>query len=52
MSECHQSLDIMSFETTAVEEEIKDRLAQGEVQGRNVKDWKVLDRTKVARLRG
>ena len=41
-----------TFETTAVEEEIKDRIAQGDVgQGcRNA--WKVLDRIKIVRIKG
>lgn len=39
-------------ETTAVEEEIKDRIAQGEVQGRDVEYWKVLDRIKIVRIKG
>ena len=37
---------------TAVEEEIKDRIAQGEVQGRDVEYWKVLDRIKIVRIKG
>ena len=41
-----------TFETTAVEEEIKDRIAQGEVQGRDVEYWKVLDRIKIVRIKG
>lgn len=40
------------FETTAVEEEIKDRIAQGDVQGRDVEYWKVLDRIKIVRIKG
>jgi translation initiation factor 5A len=39
-------------ETPAVEEEIKDRIAQGEVQGRDVEYWKVLDRIKIVRIKG
>jgi hypothetical protein len=35
-----------TFETTAVENEIKERIAQGEVQGSEVEYWKVLDRIK------
>jgi translation initiation factor 5A len=41
-----------TFETTAIEEEIKDRIAQGEVQGRDVEYWKVLDRIKIVRIKG
>jgi translation initiation factor 5A len=41
-----------TFETTAVEEEIKDRIAQGDVQGRDVEYWKVLDRIKIVRIKG
>jgi translation initiation factor 5A len=40
-----------TFETTAIEEEIKDRIAQGEVQGRDVEYWKVLDRIKIVRIK-
>jgi translation initiation factor 5A len=40
------------FETTAVEEEIKDRIAQEDVQGRDVEYWKVLDRIKIVRIKG
>ena len=43
---------IVKNETTAVEEEIKDRIAQGEVQGRDVEYWKVLDRIKIVRIKG
>src|SRR2546425_13265808 len=32
------------FETTAVEDEIKDKIQQGEVKGQEVEYWKVLDR--------
>jgi translation initiation factor 5A len=39
------------LETTAVEEEIKDRITQGEVQGRDVEYWKVLDRIKIVRIK-
>jgi translation initiation factor 5A len=42
----------MKNETTAIEEEIKDRIAQGEVQGREVEYWKVLDRIKIVRIKG
>jgi translation initiation factor 5A len=42
----------MKNETTAIEEEIKDRIAQGEVQGRDVEYWKVLDRIKIVRIKG
>jgi translation initiation factor 5A len=41
-----------TFETTAVEEEIKDRILQGDVQGRDVEYWKVLDRIKIVRIKG
>ncbi len=42
----------MKNETTAIEEAIKDRIAQGEVQGRDVEYWKVLDRIKIVRIKG
>ena len=42
----------MKNETTTIEEEIKDRIAQGEVQGRDVEYWKVLDRIKIVRIKG
>jgi len=42
----------MKNEMTAIEEEIKDRIAQGEVQGRDVEYWKVLDRIKIVRIKG
>lgn len=42
----------MNNEKTAIEEEIKDRIAQGEVQGRDVEYWKVLDRIKIVRIKG
>lgn len=42
----------MKNETAAIEEEIKDRIAQGEVQGRDVEYWKVLDRIKIVRIKG
>jgi translation initiation factor 5A len=45
-------LGIVKNETTAVEEEINDRIAQGEVQGRDVEYWKVLDRIKIVRIKG
>src|ERR671916_2125996 len=38
------------LQKTAVEEEIKDRIAQSEVQGRDVEYWKVLDRIKIVRI--
>ena len=41
-----------TFETTAVEEDIKDRIAQGDVQGRDVEYRKVLDRIKIVRIKG
>jgi hypothetical protein len=41
-----------TFETTAVENEIKERIAQGEVQGSEVEYWKVLDRIKIVRIKG
>ena len=41
-----------TFETTAVEDQIKERIAQGEVQGREVEYWKVLDRIKIVRIKG
>jgi translation initiation factor 5A len=40
-----------TFETTAVEEDIKDRIAQGDVQGRDVEYWKVLDGIKIMRIK-
>jgi translation initiation factor 5A len=40
------------FETTAVEKEIKDRIAQGDIHGRDVEYWKVLDRIKIVRIKG
>ena len=42
----------MKNETTTIEEEIKDRIPQGEVQGRDVEYWKVLDRIKIVRIKG
>ena len=42
----------MKNKKTAIEEEIKDRIAQGEVQGRDVEYWKVLDRIKIVRIKG
>ncbi len=50
-----QIMDLETFETfdtTAVEDEIKERLAQGDVQGREVEYWKVLDRIKIVRVKG
>jgi hypothetical protein len=44
--------ELRKNETPAVEEEIKDRIAQGEVQGRDVEYWKVLDRIKIVRIKG
>jgi translation initiation factor 5A len=41
-----------TFETAAVEDQIKERIAQGEVHGREVEYWKVLDRIKIARIKG
>ena len=41
-----------TFETTAVEHEIKDQLAQIDIQGREVEYWKVLDRIKITRVKG
>jgi hypothetical protein len=38
--------------TAAVEDQIKERIAQGEVHGREVEYWKVLDRIKIARIKG
>lgn len=40
-----------TFETTAVDEEIKEKL-QGDVNGREVEYWKVLDRIKIVRVKG
>jgi hypothetical protein len=42
----------MKNETTAIKEEIKDRIAQREIQGRDVEYWKVLDRIKIMRIKG
>lgn len=39
------------FETTSVEDEIKDKL-QDSVQGREVEYWKVMDRIKIVRVKG
>lgn len=50
-----QIMDLETFEifdTTDVEDEIKERLAQGDVQGREVEYWKVLDRIKIVRVKG
>ena len=41
-----------TFETTAVDEEIKDQLSHGEIQGREVEYWKVLERIKIVRVKG
>ena len=41
-----------TFETTAVEHEIRERIVQGDVQGREVEYWKVLDRIKIVRIKG
>jgi translation initiation factor 5A len=41
-----------TFETTAVEDEIKERIAQGDIQGREVEYWKVLERIKIVRVKG
>ena len=43
---------VETFETTAVEDQIKERIVQGEVQGREVEYWKVLDRIKIVRIKG
>lgn len=40
-----------TFETSAVDEEIKEKL-QGDVNGREVEYWKVLDRIKIVRVKG
>jgi translation initiation factor 5A len=34
-----------------VEDEIRDKLAQGDIQGREVEYWKVLDRIKIVRVK-
>ncbi|HKX81751.1 MAG TPA: translation initiation factor IF-5A [Nitrososphaera sp.] len=50
-----QIMDLETFETfdtTAVEDEIKEKLAQGDIQGREVEYWKVLDRIKIVRVKG
>ena len=50
-----QIMDLETFETfdtTDVEDEIKERLAQGDVHGREVEYWKVLDRIKIVRVKG
>jgi translation initiation factor 5A len=42
-----------TFETTAVEDEIREPLAQqDDIQGREVEYWKVLDRIKIVRIKG
>lgn len=43
---------VETFETTAVEDEIKERIAQRDIEGREVKYWKVLDRIKIVRIKG
>jgi hypothetical protein len=35
-----------------VEDEIKEKLAENEIQGREVEYWKVLDRIKIVRVKG
>ncbi len=40
------------FETSAVEDEIREKLQQSEIQGREVEYWKVLDRIKIVRVKG
>jgi len=40
-----------TFETSSVEDEIRDKLAQGDIQGREVEYWKVLDRIKIVRVK-
>jgi hypothetical protein len=49
---CQKKSGNMKKETTGIEEEIKDRIALGEVQGRDVEYWKVLDRNKIVRIKG
>jgi translation initiation factor 5A len=41
-----------TFETSSVEDEIKEKLAENEIQGREVEYWKVLDRIKIVRVKG
>jgi translation initiation factor 5A len=43
---------LKAHKTAAVEDQIKERIAQGEVHGREVEYWKVLDRIKIARIKG
>jgi type IV secretory pathway VirB6-like protein len=43
---------VETFETTAVEDEIKERIAQRDIQGREVKYWKVLDTIRIVRIKG
>jgi translation initiation factor 5A len=58
ISKTGESLQIMDletfevFETSAIEDEIRDKIQQGEVQGREVEYWKVLDRIKIVRVKG
>jgi hypothetical protein len=35
---------LQTFETTAVEDEIKERIAQRDIHGREIEYWKALDR--------
>ena len=43
---------VETFETTAVEDDIKKRIAQRDIQGREVKYWKVLDTIRIVRIKG
>lgn len=58
ISKTQDSLQIMDletfevFDTTAIEDEIRDKIQQGESQGREVEYWKVLDRIKIVRVKG
>jgi translation initiation factor 5A len=58
ISKTGESLQIMDletfevFETSAIEDEIRDKIQQGEVQGREVEYWKVLNRIKIVRVKG
>ncbi len=49
---CQKKSGNMKNETTEIEEEIKDRIAQGEVQRRDLEYWKVLDKIKMVRIKG
>lgn len=58
ISKSGETLQIMDletfevFETSSVEDEIREKLQQSEIQGREVEYWKVLDRIKIVRVKG